>query len=430
MSINRQDTDLIDLSPISSGPSTPISRHHHQSHTNTHTHTFPESKPQSPPPQGPSSSGSGYGIIFGLWRRFSSLESPTSSPLSHSQLYNANSEPVGAGDGITGPFIPPTRRTPSPLRGLPSLEPLVLHGYRTDTRTDERLLAHGLAEEIRTFLPERLKIIEDWRLVYSLYQDGSSLATLYKRCEEYRGRRVGFVLVIRDGREGTFGAYLTEAPHPAPSYFGTGECFLWRASLHAPLPPPPSADTSNMNFRTTTIASPTATTNTNTSTTNADFPSVDRQPASQLAPAPTDLETGKAAASASVQSIRFQNFAYTGANDYCIFCETGFLSVGGGRGGTYGLWLDNGLTRGHSAPCDTFLNQPLSDEGEKFDVFGVEMWVDGESMKYRDNFGKCLYEQQGNGKLVVVWCSMMRYTDERAKPGQAGMEKGLEIPSR
>ncbi|KAI1644999.1 TLD-domain-containing protein [Daldinia loculata] len=374
MSINRQDTDLIDLSPPSSGPSTPVS-HRSLSHTHTHAHTFPESKPQSPPPQGPSSSGSGYGVILGLWRRFSSLESPTSNlapPPSHAQLHNANSEPVGAGDGVTGPFVPLARRTPSPLRGLPSLEPLVLHGYRADTRTDERLLAQGLAEEIRTFLPERLKIVEDWRLVYSLYQDGSSLATLYKRCEEYRGRRVGFVLVVRDGKEGTFGAYLTEAPHPAPSYFGTGECFLWRASLHAPLPPPPSADTSNLNFRATTIASPTTNTNTNT---NTNFPRADSQPASQLEPAPTDLETGKAAT--SVQSIRFQNFAYTGANDYCIFCETGFLSVGGGRGGKYGLWLDNGLTRGHSATCDTFLNQPLSEEGEKFDVFGVEMWVVG-----------------------------------------------------
>ncbi|KAI0845344.1 TLD-domain-containing protein [Daldinia vernicosa] len=386
MSTNRQDTDLIDLSPPSSGLSTPVSRRSQsqsQSQSHANSHKSPESKPQSPPPQGSSSSpgggGGGYGMILGLWRRLSSLEVPLSPP-SHAQMSNANSEPAGAGDGITRPFVPPTRRTPSPLRGLPSLEPLVLHGYRADTRTDERLLAHGLAEEIRTFLPERLKIMDDWRLVYSLSQDGSSLSTLYKRCEEYRGRRAGFVLVVRDGKEGTFGAYLTEAPHPAPSYFGTGECFLWRASLHAPLPPPPSADTSNMNFRTTTVASPTTNTNSNattTTTTNANFPRVDQQPASQLQPAPTDLETGKAAAAASVQSIRFQNFAYTGANDYCIFCETGFLSVGGGRGGTYGLWLDHGLTRGHSAPCDTFLNQPLSDEGEKFDVFGVEMWVVG-----------------------------------------------------
>ncbi|KAI1463541.1 TLD-domain-containing protein [Daldinia caldariorum] len=378
MSINRQDsTDLIDLSPPSSGHSTPVSHHTPSPQTRSYTYpkSQPRSQPQSPQRQGSSSSSGGYGIgsaVLGLWRRFSSLESPPPHPPSHTQLYNANSEPVGVGDGITGPFIPPTRRSPSPLRGLPSLEPLTLRGYRADTRESERLLARGLAEEIRTFLPERLKIIEDWTLIYSLYQDGSSLSTLYKRCEEYRGRRVGFVLVVRDGKEGTFGAYLTEAPHPAPSYFGTGECFLWRASLHAPLPPPPSADTTNVNFRTTTIASST--------TSSSPLPRNDRLPASQLAPAPTGLETGRASPKpkpVTTQSIRFQNFAFTGANDYCIFCETGFLSVGGGRGGTFGLWLDNGLSRGHSAPCDTFLNQPLSEEGEKFDVLGVEMWVVG-----------------------------------------------------
>jgi hypothetical protein len=62
-----------------------------------------------------------------------------------------------------------------------------------------------------------------------------------------------------------------------------------------------------------------------------------------------------------------------------MFCETKFLSVGGGQGGRFGLWLNDGLTRGRSAECDTFLNQPLSDEGEKFDVFGVELWTVGGS---------------------------------------------------
>ncbi|ORY60885.1 oxidation resistance protein 1 [Pseudomassariella vexata] len=250
-----------------------------------------------------------------------------------------------SGDGVHGAFTPP-RRTASP-RGLPSLEPLELTGYRSDTAAQERLLSKSIAEEIRTFLPERLKIGDEWRLVYSLYQNGSSLKTLYDLCDEYRGRRVGFVLVVRDGKQGTFGAYLTEAPHPASSYFGTGECFLWRASTRVPLPPPPSADLDDLdNFtRSTTIASPTT----------DSFP-----------------------AAAQNHSIRFQNFAYTGANDYCIFCETKFLSVGGGSGTSrFGLWLDDSFSRGHSGECDTFGNQPLSDEGEKFDVLGVELWVIG-----------------------------------------------------
>lgn len=203
---SHQENNLIDFSPPSSGISTPISRH---------SQSYSQSQPRSPPSTS-STSGSYIGsAVLGLWRRLSTLETPGSPPsgiatppLSQAQLYHYNTESASQmrpmGDGINGPFIPPSRppgRTPSP-RGLPSLEPLTLNGYHADTETDDQLLAKGVAEEIRTFLPERLKIAEDWRLVYSLYQDGSSLATLYKLCEEYRGRRVGFVLVVRDGREG------------------------------------------------------------------------------------------------------------------------------------------------------------------------------------------------------------------------------------
>lgn len=117
-----------------------------------------------------------------------------------------------AGDGINGAFTPP-RRTATP-RGLPSLDPVTLRGYRDDTEPDERLLSRGVAEEIRTFLPERLKIMDDWRLVYSLYQNGSSLATLYQLCEKYRGVRAGFVLVVRDGRDGVSSLLLLILPPP------------------------------------------------------------------------------------------------------------------------------------------------------------------------------------------------------------------------
>ncbi|KAI1630749.1 hypothetical protein F4809DRAFT_241950 [Biscogniauxia mediterranea] len=370
-----------------------------------HSYSCPSAQSSPPPPHQAQSPSYGIGsAVLGLWRRISTIDTglpstAPSPPPPASQLYHAHTTAAaahgdtsdlvgsgGGGDGINRPFVAP-RRTASP-RGLPSLEPLVLHGYRADTGADERLLPRAIAEEIRTFLPERLKIMEDWRLVYSLYQNGSSLATLYKLCEEYRGRRVGFVLVVRDGKDGIFGAYLTEAPHPAPSYFGTGECFLWRASMHAPLPPPPSADTTDLNYRSTTIASPTA----------SSFPSSGSgsgNNADLLAPGPTDPTTNKLSSSASTtpdsknnnnnpnqppaQSVRFQNFAYSGANDYCIFCETKFLSVGGGRGGRFGLWLDDELGRGHSAECDTFANEPLSEEGEKFDVLGVELWVVGAS---------------------------------------------------
>lgn len=120
------------------------------------------------------------------------------------------------------------------------------------------------------------------------------------------------------------------------------------------LPPPPSADTTNMS-RTTTIAAPSSPT---TSTPNT------------LKPTDTPRRVD------TPQSIRFKAFPYSGVNEYYLLCEQHFLSMGAGDG-RYGLWLGDGLERGHSDTCLTFGNERLSDEGEKFGVLGVEVWVIG-----------------------------------------------------
>ncbi|KAH7325113.1 oxidation resistance protein 1 [Stachybotrys elegans] len=279
----------------------------------------------------------------GLIRRFSAEDPSFAGQLDH-QGSGLGLDP--SKDGVNGVFAP-IRRTVSPFRP-PPLDPLVLHGYRESTPDNTRLLSPAIAEEVRNMIPERLRITEDWRLVYSLQQDGASLNTLYQKCRQFEGKRVGFVLVVKDQEGGTFGAYISEYPHPAPSYFGNGECFLWSASTLASLPPPPSADTTNLTRSTT------------------------------LAPAPRSPESGMRGSPASnvSESIRFKAFPYSGLNDFYIHCETGFLSVGSG-GGHYGLWLDDSLNMGHSSQCETFGNEPLSDEGEKFGIYGVEMWVVG-----------------------------------------------------
>ena len=84
----------------------------------------------------------------------------------------------------------------------------------------------------------------------------------------------------------------------------------------------------------------------------------------------------EAAGTATPDLIRFKAFPYSGVNDYLIFCEQGFLSVGGGDG-RYGLWLDGNMEKGISSHCMTFGNEPLSEEGEKFEVVGVEIWAVG-----------------------------------------------------
>lgn len=45
--------------------------------------------------------------------------------------------------------------------------------------------------------------------------------------------------------------------------------------------------------------------------------------------------------------------------------------------GHYGLWIDASLENGISDSCPTFGNEPLSDDGKKFDVLGVEVWYIG-----------------------------------------------------
>ncbi|KAL7790366.1 hypothetical protein V8C37DRAFT_185887 [Trichoderma ceciliae] len=285
----------------------------------------------------------------GLMRRFSTEDTHVpnqfdESDENHGDHGDHGDHAVAAlKDGINDVYTP-MLRTLSPFRP-PPLDPIVLHGYRDSTPVDSRLLTTVVAEEIRTMVPERLRISEDWRLVYSLEQNGTSLATLYQRCRQFEGMRVGFVLVVKDQEGGTFGAYLSDYPHPAPSYFGNGECFLWRASTLTSLPLPPSADTTHLT-RSTTLAPPPRS---GTSTPR----SVDTTP-----------------------GIRFKAFPYSGLNDFYINCETGFLSVGSG-GGHYGLWLDDSLDVGHSATCETFGNEPLSDAGPKFSVIGVELWVIG-----------------------------------------------------
>ncbi|KAL2127892.1 hypothetical protein VTI74DRAFT_10021 [Chaetomium olivicolor] len=358
----------------------PLRTRHSPERTDSLVSISPASSPGrsiTPPSAAPSPSSSTFlaGSVSSLWgglmRRFSSEPTATPPPpLPHARTFQPDGEGKhglhgymvgnGNGNGIDGVYTPPAvSRTASPMRP-PPLEPVQLVGFSDETRQEERLLTGAVAEEIRIMVPARLGIVDEWRLVYSLEQDGASLATLYEKCGRFAGRRVGFVLVVKDLEGGLFGAYLSDPPHPAPKYFGTGECFLWRASVLSPLPPPPSAidatTTTSTNIRTTTITSHNHHSSSSTTTASEKHPSRVGTPSST--------------------SIRFKAFPYSGMNEYYMLCETHFLSLGAGDG-KYGLWLDDSLERGVSSTSQTFGNEPLSDEGEKFGVLGVEVWVIG-----------------------------------------------------
>ncbi len=292
---------------------------------------------------------------------------------------------------FSGVYTPP-RRTASPFQP-PPLTPLDLRHTLSSRAADALLLNRSLAEEIRLLIPPRLQLVDRWKLAYSLEAHGSSLATLYEQCANvstYTSQRSGYVLVVKDGSKSSangsvFGAYLSDAPKPSLHYFGTGECFLWRASILptlrdlsatlkrgsepasedvlqlAGLPPPPSADTTHLQ-RFTTIRG-------ERRTSGAALTQPQHTPTHLLPP------PDRSGAS-TPDRIRFKAFPYSAINDFLIYCEAGYLSVGGGDG-HYGLWLDDELSSGVSQSCPTFGNEPLSDEGRKFEVLGVEVWYIG-----------------------------------------------------
>ncbi len=89
-------------------------------------------------------------------------------------------------------------------------------------------------------------------------------------------------------------------------------------------------------------------------------------------------------------------FKCTGKNSYVALCEPEYISFGGGYAaraianssrsnisssdGHYGLYLDDTLFDGSSAPCPTFNNEPLCSPGPKkgatvtFECVGLEIW--------------------------------------------------------
>ncbi|KAK0517167.1 hypothetical protein JMJ35_000322 [Cladonia borealis] len=339
--------------------------------------------PSEPPPQS-STSYLSYPVTHiasSLYRRLTepspSRPSPPKNP-SHTSLNNpANEMPNGV-------YTPPYR-TASPFQP-PPLTPLTLSGSISST-----ILSRAVAEEIRLLVPPRLQLAETWTLAYSLEQDGVSLGTLYNKCASpHLPRDSSFILVIQDAAGGIFGAYLTDPPHPHPSFYGTGECFLWRSSILPPhttplitsLPPPPSASETEIDHigRSTTISSPS---NHNHNHTHTSSPSNSNSSNTHLSPPnPSNPSSNNNNNSNNTNGtntpdlIRFKAFPYSGVNDYLIFCQHNYLSIGGGDG-HYGLWLDGVLETGVSSTCMTFGNEGLSEEGEKFEVVGVEVWCVG-----------------------------------------------------
>ncbi|KAH7589061.1 hypothetical protein J7297_02013 [Nakaseomyces glabratus] len=222
-----------------------------------------------------------------------------------------------------------------------TLPPVTLLGY--SPKTKNRLLHPEMCDELRPLMPTRIQLYTEWTLLYSLEQHGASLHSLYDKLREDAStpRRVGYVLVIKDRKDGIFGAYSNEPfhPHEHMRYSGNGECFLWKMEsvpnkiLRAKIREDKDEDLIDVNDDEDKIN--------NSRTVN--------------------------------ESWKLCAYPYTGANDFMIYCTSKFLSLGAGEG-HYGLWCDDGLMKGVTNPTQTYGNDVLSREGRKFTIMGLEVW--------------------------------------------------------
>ncbi|KAL0095309.1 TLD-domain-containing protein [Phycomyces blakesleeanus] len=201
----------------------------------------------------------------------------------------------------------PTKPPPQRLVHFDSFDmpPPTLVDRRPDT---EPVMTSEIAEQLRPYLPRRYRLAPQWSLLYSLDQHGISLTTLYRLVKSNKGP---CIITIKDADDQIFGAFLNETLTCGTSYYGTGECFLWKTT---------------------------------------------RQDSTQTAHI----------------SPKIKVFPWTGKNEYMILSENDFIAIGGGDG-KFGLWLNADLEKGHSEQCPTFDNECLSPSPE-FECIELEIW--------------------------------------------------------
>ncbi|KAJ1659630.1 oxidation resistance protein 1 [Dispira simplex] len=199
-----------------------------------------------------------------------------------------------------------------PLSNMLALPALSLQGRRPDS---DVVLTTVMTRRLQPVLPVRLRLTSTWKLLYSTSQHGISISTLFRQVQ----KKGPCVLAIRDTEDHVFGAFVSEPLQPQPCYYGSGECFLWKAIAGPPSP-------------------------TVTGESVEPFSAEDQSPVSED-------ETLAGLTDARV-------FKWSEVNEYFVLTEPDFLAFGGGDG-KFGLWLDSEFEQGSSAYCPTYRNEPL-----------------------------------------------------------------------
>ena len=238
------------------------------------------------------------------------------------------------------PFKQPTPATPPRSLAMPALKekppspkssPFVVLG-RKPTSPDG-VLTPPLMEALRGFFPYA-KAEENFWLKYSLSEHGGTLHSLLNRVKDCKHTVIG--VETKDGH--VFGAFCSSPWRVQPSWFGSGECFLWR------------------------------------------------------------LKKSRLAGGGQKPNYDFDNemevYPYTGHDEQIQYCTERTLAVGGGewslRNGIddtsphqdepvgIAFMLDGDLMGGETNSCATFANPRLCGKASgsnEFDIVGLEVWT-------------------------------------------------------
>jgi hypothetical protein len=144
------------------------------------------------------------------------------------------------------------------------------------------------------------------------------------------------VLTVKDAGGAVFGAFLSEPPHCAPRFYGTGECFVFK--LRDGIGSSGNGNSSGGGG---------------------------------------GSGAAKAAAGAVTKAPCYYPWARAPGVENAFF-QYANTAEGLGVGGSlhWALWLEPELLRGSSGDCATFASPPLAAGGaQEFEVIGVELWA-------------------------------------------------------
>lgn len=211
-----------------------------------------------------------------------------------------------------------------------------------DVSAHPHVLSPPLMDSLLNFVPDSLTDQNFW-LKFSLVRDGANLDIL----KRYVRAAPNTILAIETTNGDVFGAFTSSPWRKNPSYFGSGQSFLWKMRYN------------------------------------------------RMTPCHSLFEQAHLESEIDV-------YFYSGLNDYVQLCTSDKLAVGGGELDTtgkeehgddvagapyvyleegehygFGIAISDDLLHGTSSPCATFRNPCLvnhSSKGEVFEIVNLEIW--------------------------------------------------------